>query len=433
MKEKPKNSSDSLFIDQLKTDLETSLQWGESKHWKHQDFVSLSERIFEKTKVQLSTSTLKRVLGNLSYSSVPSSQTLNALAQFLDHENWLAYKAKNSHHSDKVVEDPIPSSSKKTKKTSRAKIAVVVALALALTAYILLPRSSDTSISEDILNSIRFSSQPVAQGFPNTVVFEYDVSQVPTDNIKIQQSWDTRKQFKIAKDKSEATTVYYYPGYWQAKLLVDGDIVKEHDIHMKTQGWMSIIGNSPVPRYLTQQELDSSDILSINKGILDEITAQTSPPNKLYYYNVMEFDDLNGDDLTFEVSFKNTFVRGDGICQKTGITLLCKEGVIHIPFSIPGCIGDLNIYCSEVTQRGSENNFSAFGVDYTDWNRVKCTVRSNSLKIYLNDGLIHELNYAEALGALAGLNFSFTGAGIIDDVLIKNGRGEIKYEADFNK
>src|ERR1700761_2077261 len=68
--------------------IEQQLDWGESTTWQSRDFENLSRFIFDKTKVQLSESTLRRVWGRVEYKHLPSTTTLDTLAQFADFENW---------------------------------------------------------------------------------------------------------------------------------------------------------------------------------------------------------------------------------------------------------------------------------------------------------------------------------------------------------
>src|SRR5471030_2632643 len=75
--------------------VEQSLNWGDSATWGNDDFDQLSEKIFDKTKVRLSVSTLKRIWGRVRYESFPTTATLNALANFIDFENWREFRQKN--------------------------------------------------------------------------------------------------------------------------------------------------------------------------------------------------------------------------------------------------------------------------------------------------------------------------------------------------
>ncbi len=69
----------------------------------NKDFESLSNSIYEKTHVSISTTTLKRIWGYLSESVTPRRYTLDQLARFLDYDDFDAFCA--SLETDK---DPRP-------------------------------------------------------------------------------------------------------------------------------------------------------------------------------------------------------------------------------------------------------------------------------------------------------------------------------------
>ena len=73
-------------------DIEASLGWGSGDAWNNQDFEDLSDKITDKTSVQLSVSTLKRIWGRVKYDSQPTPATLNALAVYLGFTNWKEYR-----------------------------------------------------------------------------------------------------------------------------------------------------------------------------------------------------------------------------------------------------------------------------------------------------------------------------------------------------
>ncbi|MEM6770071.1 MAG: hypothetical protein AAF597_05755, partial [Bacteroidota bacterium] len=72
--------------------IEEQLGWGPAAGWTNQDFTELSDRILAETDVQLSATTLKRVWGRVAYHSSPSPSTLDALAVFLGHANYRAFR-----------------------------------------------------------------------------------------------------------------------------------------------------------------------------------------------------------------------------------------------------------------------------------------------------------------------------------------------------
>ena len=430
------NGEQSKQLQLLLQEIEQQLQWGSGVNWRHQDFQTLSEKILDKTGEQLSTNTLKRIWGKLPYNSLPNSHTLNTLAQFANYENWLVFQS--NHYpitvSKEVEKEPPNIPLKPTFATPILKISAVLILllGLALVAISLIPKPSSKPLSPSVLESIQFSSHPVTSGVPNTVVFKYDVSQVPSDSIQIQQNWDERRRFFISKDQSEVTSTYYYPGHWKAKLVVDNQVIKEQDIYIKSEGWLATINRKPIPRYLKKEELATDGFLGVSSSIHREIMENTAQPEVLAYHFIEEFPNLESSNFSLELLFKNTYTKGDAICQYSRIAIDCTEGVFLIPFTIPGCVGDISMRFNDIRQRGHNHDFSAFGCDFEAWQHFKLAVKNKKAKIFLNHQLIHTVTYQEDAGKVAGMNIWFAGAGMIDDVKLSDGTGTIVYQEDFD-
>ena len=101
-------------------------------------------------------------------------------------------------------------------------------------------------------------------------MFDFDLEGVQSDSIYIQQFWDITKTIKISTDQKQATGQYYYPGYFRAKLLIDGEIIKEHGLFIKTDDWLGTIDYNPIPKYIESKEFLSNQ-LSFSPAVINEI------------------------------------------------------------------------------------------------------------------------------------------------------------------
>lgn len=81
---------------QVKRLFEEKTGWGDSDLWNNQDFLELSEMIFDQTGITLSHVTLKRIWGKVRYESLPHTKTLNTIVQFLGYGNWREFRVKNA-------------------------------------------------------------------------------------------------------------------------------------------------------------------------------------------------------------------------------------------------------------------------------------------------------------------------------------------------
>ncbi len=418
------------YLERYKQEVEYKLNWGKSEEWRSQDFETLSQKIFEETGVMLSSTTLKRVWGKLKYDSVPNSNTLNALTAFIGHESWLEFRTKISE-AETLNSPPVQALNKKKNKLKSATLKWAAATVF-LAGFILLAlglQDGKRTFSKTELANITFTSTPVAQGIPNTVVFKYDISHIATDDAMIQQSWDRRLQFDIDPNKHEVTSTYYFPGYFRAKLLVDEVITKEHDLYIQSDGWITTLNRNPQPRYFLEDELKKDGFLGVKDQIIaEEHLKDGEELSVLAYHYVDDFGDLQSDNFSMEASFRNTHDKGNGICQFSKIVVLCTEGAFLIPFSIPGCTGDLRLVFNDVSKQGKENDLSAFGCDFSEWQDFKLEAKNRHVTMTLNGEPIHTLTYQHDAGRVVGFRFLFTGNGEVDNVRLLEKDGRVVFE-----
>ena len=83
------------LILQVKRLYEEKTGWGDSDLWNNEDFLELSEMIFDQTGIALSHSTLKRIWGKVRYENLPRTKTMNTIVQFLGYLNWREFCVRN--------------------------------------------------------------------------------------------------------------------------------------------------------------------------------------------------------------------------------------------------------------------------------------------------------------------------------------------------
>ena len=118
-------------------------------------------------------------------------------------------------------------------------IAVLVIIVAYLFSHKIPPANNKKAI---LYKDVEFSSQKIIKaGVPNSVLFNYDISKIDIKKAVIQQSWDESLQADILPENKHHTSIYYYPGYHNAKLLINGAVIKEHGVHIKTDGWLALV------------------------------------------------------------------------------------------------------------------------------------------------------------------------------------------------
>ncbi len=415
-------------ITRLKQLIENKVAWGNSARWTHQDFNELSERIWRETQIKLSTTTLKRLWGKVDYRSQPTTNTLNVLAQFAGYEHWRDFTTRQP--SDAPLNEEYKWVQTKRKFGKRGLVTVglftmLITLAIGFNRWVSRPLEIDHS-------KVSFYSEPVTKGLPNTVIFYYDVSQLSYDQVEIQQSWDNRLRRTVDKRDSIYTTTYYYPGYFRAKLLVEDQVIEEHDVYVTSNGWLALIGGEEIPHYLTGN-IKRNGTLSVSPERLQpEKLLSQEEGSHLAYYNVQDFGDLSSSNFTLETAIRSDYNQGEAVCQESQVSVLCAKGRIAIPWSIPGCVGNIYLAASEQYLNGETADLSAFGCDLSEWQHIRLKVEQQQLSVYRNEQLVFQTTFEKDAGKVAGIRYRFQGAGSVDYVRLLDENEQEVFQDDFN-
>lgn len=428
-----------------RTGIERSLGWGSSNSWTNQDFEELSDRIFDKTEVRLSVSTLKRIWGKVKYDSSPNTATLNALAVFLGYENWKSFRQQQTNgHLNGAKELPpelpveMPQTGKpisqSKNKTNRyfTYLAAGVLIAIAVIIFMIRSPRDTTRIGAA---PVSFESHKVTDDLPNSVIFDYDVSNIKADSFFIQQNWDPRRREKISATGKQHTSIYFYPGNFTARLVANNEVKKTSRVFIQTKGWKGIIDKNPIPIYLSDSDIAQQAGMGVSADVLKEKTG-TTVFNEIYtqFYNVREFGGLTLNNFVFKARLQNTSSVEQSVCKKTELCILAVGTAIVIPLTDKGCISDINILTGDTVLSGKQNDFSKFGVDFNKPHDFKCEVNNGRLNIYIDEELIFStLRKTRNDAEIIGLKFGFLGTGSISNLSLGEPGKSPVYEQDFSK
>ncbi|MBD1362337.1 hypothetical protein IDJ77_00825 [Mucilaginibacter sp. ZT4R22] len=431
------------LIETLKLQYEIETGWGDSRGWTNQDFINLSERIHQRTGVTLSHVTLKRIWGKVKYDSLPNTYTLDTLANFIGFNGWRGFVTahqKNGSTSVAILEDvivnpqpghvPAPTPAITDRPTNRRIWQITTGVALVtgiVITYLSINKNPPPIADSDYTFS---SKKAVTQGLPNSVVFNYDASKAPGDSVIIQQSWDKKLRQKVSKLDKQHTSIYYYPDYYRAKLIVNNKIVKQHDLLIKSNGWLGVVTLSPVPVYFDSVDVMKDGKMSLNAAQIQARNIKMQPVAPFVLFsNVKDFGEIYSDDFVFETSLKNNYKEGAAICQQTHLYLLCRGTAIGIPLCAKGCVSDVDFIFTNYFRSGKKKDLSMFGVDFSKYVKVRVEAHNRVGKVYLDDKLVYTVNSDIIRSKIIGIDFSFQGTGSVDYVKLSNGK--VNYEDDF--
>lgn len=411
--------------------IEQKMDWPDSAGWRNSHFEELALAIWEETKIQLSAMTLKRVWGKVQYHSLPSPNTLDTLAQFIGYKNWIDFEKCEGEKKDAGENVALVQTAAFPLK--RILIPTLLAASLVLLSYILWPNTSEVKAEGPLIDvsGISFDVEPLAEGIPNTVIFRYDASQSEADSVFIQQSWDPRLRHRVAKDQDYFASTYYYPGFYQAKLILNEKIVQEKDLHIPSNGWMGTIAKDPVPVYLEREEMLSDSSLGIRKNHLREAgfdLTETIPISQLHL--VKDFEDLSASNFRFETEFRHSMKEGEAICQKGRVHLICSRGPIIMPFSIKGCVGELELLLPGELLEGSSTDLSGFGRDVSQWTKMEIEMKDREVQVWMNGEKVFEHTLIRDPGKIAGIRYQFHGTGEVRELRLES-EGKVYYEGSL--
>ena len=402
--------------------------WGSAQKWSTREFESLSENVLDATGVRLSVATLKRLFGVVNYNSTPSATTLNALANYLGFENWRVFVQTNEgSQSGNAVQ------SVNGKRVPRKQMMIwgspFVILLIGFLGFNFL---SNKSVKKEYNPAdFDFSSEVmVTQGIPNSVVFEYDASSVDEGTLVcIQQSWDKRLSVRVSAEETIHTSMYYYPGFFYAKLVVNDQIVKEHPIFIKSDGWLSLVEHEKVPVYLDPNvSRQQGGNIAVTMDQVKESNIQMQPEAPwVSIFNVGTLEGVTTKDFVLQTELKNDYNEGSGACQLTDIKLLMQGGALFIPLSAKGCVAQLELYDGE----GKKENPSKLGVDFSNWVRVRFEMTNYNGKLYINDEFAYDISYPYGLKNIVGIQYRFQGAGRVNSVFFGTNDGTMIFRDDF--
>ncbi len=401
------DNSNSKDLDRLRNQLIDHLNWGPISEWHSSMFTELSENIYNKCSVMLSTATLKRFWGVVKYDGVPSISTLDTLSQFIGHENWRAFKLTKKK-------------SKLRFNTSLPKKSfyVTIGFFLALFSIMLIANKGSHSIKTD---GISFTSRPVTNTYPNSVVFDFNLNQIQSDHMRIQQYWDDTKTIAITPNQKQATGIYYFPGYFRAKLIIDDKSVAEHDLFLRSNGWLGTVEYEPVPKYFVPRSSESS-VLTCTEEVKNEVTTSQEPVKTIYHY-INDLGNVSGDNFTLEATIKSSFNKKWAVCQSAQIYVIGTEGAMIIPFSKIGCSSDQSLMLNDVFLDGKQHDLSAFGTDLSDYTQIQVKVRAKEVFISIHQSEIYRATYHKSMGRVVGLRFKFLGFGEVQSFTLLDQKG----------
>lgn len=423
------NHSERGYIALCKRLIEEKFQFeNDSGTLRQRDLEYLADSIEEKSGIKLSLSTLKR-LWKKDYGQTPHPSTLEALVSVLGYKDWQEFKLQ-------VPAQPA-SHQNKYKPFFRRWLALPVVLGVLMLFWLIAFRPGKAEKSKLVIKGpVTFTgNKTVSQGVPNTVVFNYDLSNVEADSFYFQQAWNELEKVPIDPRGHYYSNIYYYPGFHKAKLIANDSILKRFRVHITTDGWLPLVRRSlgdSLPVYIKMKSPVSKGALHITANDLRSSNVSVDKDFILSYFNVRDFENTSSDNFSLD-----TRVMCDSnvalACPGFMLTIICEENIFYVSMSGKGCERHIEIKIGEVSHDFMNSDLSAFGRDLYAWQHLRIEVANKKATIFLDEQPVHIITFKNNFGKVEGLVYNFTGTGAIDYVRLKNGNNRLVYEDEFDK
>lgn len=415
---------------QLKAQIETQLHWGASELWTNYDFEKLSDAIAEKTGVSLSVSTLKRIFGKVQYKSKPALSTLNALAQYLNYNDWRDFIAKNTEkepEASQVASDVTLQPEPKKWNYRIWAFSILSLISLSILGFLVMSKKPKYTADDFSFRS----KTMLAEGLPNSVVFDFDASKASDqDSVFICQTWDIRRKVLVNKNDKHHSAIYYYPGYFRAKLMIGEQIIKEHDIQIKTDGWLGVIEAEwgVPPLYFKSSEILRPGGVEVNEDLLQKYNLPLSPEAPLIrLFNQKDLKGILTNNFTFETELKSDFTGAANACQRVEVLLQAKDDILILPIVQKACVGDVFVAAYGHFAESKKADLSGFGTDPSQWTKLKIVCKNGLMRFYINGKVVYKAQITHDPKEIVGVQYRFNGMGAVRNTWLEGATGRVEF------
>lgn len=387
-----KKSSFNLVI----TYCEQKFNRGNAELWKHGDYLDLGDEIFRKSKIKISTNTLKRIFGKIDVANhyQPQESTLKALKIYCDF--------------DQVEVESETNSSKENKKRWPALFLVVTAIALVVSIFWLLysPKAQANIWIEAKEGTL-----------PSTVYFGVERSNF-SDSLSLDFG-DKSDVVYLSEDQKSIGHNYLFPGVFNVKVKHGQETVASKKVSILSDEWVALAFNkqSNIPNSFYELPIRKDDSAGFFHIPNEDLYKRGIDTSGLLYTRICNYRDTKHlNDFMYECVFKNHIDLTDISCNGVQMQIAGEHSYIRFKFVNNGCSYRVINVVSEKVYDGEVVNQAKFTANLQEWNKVKIINENNEASLYLNDELILKETYSKPLGEIKGTFVEFEGNGYVQSI-----------------
>jgi hypothetical protein len=414
-------------------------QWPHFSEWTNHQFQILSDEISEKTGIKIDRNTIRKIIESVNeekpYS--PHISTKDALAFYIGKKNWLHFK-KTLLNSDS-----------KSKRPLWLLLTAVVVLC-AITAFFII-RNVEANKQFD------FSVVNPEGVLPHTIVCNYDIVNLKTDNIYIDYGQinpdGNYSLLKLNKNSSINKFCFHYPGDYKIRLFIDDEVVASEKVWVNSNGWFvyaidaaSYISRNKLPELIVGAGSPFLQYIPFNTILETQTTDEGYfhiPEEKImsikgqtinYHLHLKNFRNFGVDmrNANFDIRFKDSAF-GEGVnCSEVAFYLHCEKGQIGFKFAQKGCERYTHQRIGEKFIAGNEADLDYLILDYKQFRTISIKGTPDEIVLLLDDKVLKVFNDQQQFGEIRGMHFWFKGAPDIDFVRLFNEDGVAVFSEEFD-
>ncbi|MCI9846001.1 hypothetical protein [Flavobacterium pectinovorum] len=393
---------------------------GNSQNWKHNDYNDISKEILEKTKINISYNTLKRIFGKIPTDKyyLPQQATFDALMEYSDFD----INEKYNQDSDLEILSDQFINSKAIKKSKAGFFLVFLLISVGLSCFLL---------NEFYFNDGNYSLKiESSEGkLPKTCFFKVNIPNTK-DSVFINFGDKSRLMY-LNPGQKLVSHIYFIPGVFDVILTNRTKEFAKSKVYVTTnKKWVGLAFKRqryiPKSFYAFPANKNQDSVFHISNSQLEKQGVDISEKFFVRLCNYNPIDD-NGDAFIFETAFKKD-IDNEGIsCNGFVFKISGANNTILFNFVNSGCSSRIINVVSEKNIDGVTHNLSPFVIDFQKWNQIKLVNNNKTLSLFVNNILIYKTTYQSSLGNLRGISVEFERNGFIKDCSLSSLNGTKYY------
>ena len=389
--------TESHHVQKLLRAVEKEVGWQHPNSWSGSDFERLSNLIYEVTSARLSVTTLKRMWGRTSQNGNPSRSTLNILSEFVGAGSWQEFRLQQA-----ILPSGKQEASVSQSQLGNAAMWITGLLFLVLIISALTGKSKPATKSGLDPDRITFEIEKVSKGIPNTVVFHYDLDGQQVDSLELQQTWDDTRRESLDPSESLVTSTYFSPGYYNAKLVANGEIVARRHVYLPSEGI----------EFMTMHEVDGNTYYRKNQNyriengiVYDHAALAAAQYDNFAGYqlvNLLEEPPIAADTFQVGARLKVNATGEDDPCEWYSFLVTGSLDVYFARLGNKGCAGEFYLYLGGKEVIGKNVDLSKLGATPGTWSDLTLSRTGHKLTLTLNGNTV-SIEDVPSIGPVGGV------------------------------